>query len=144
MFVHDVLKAKGRRVISIGPEASVRQALARFVEHNIGSLPVVEASGQVIGIFSERDVVFGDYRDSERFHHRLIGEVMTPNPIICGPKDTLAVAMGKMARHRVGQLPVVDGGELVGLVSIGDLVQGLFEQMEAENRHLMDYLHGRS
>jgi len=68
MFVHDVLKAKGRRVISIGPEASVKQALARFVEHNIGSLPVVEASGQVVGIFSERDVVFGDHRDFERFH----------------------------------------------------------------------------
>jgi CBS domain-containing protein len=144
MFVHDVLKAKGRRVISIDPEASVKQALARFVEHNIGSLPVVVASGQVIGIFSERDVVFGEFSDPERFHHRLIGEVMTPDPIICGPMDTLAVAMGKMARHRVGQLPVVDGGELVGLVSVGDVVGALHEQVEVENRHLMDYLHGRS
>ena len=57
MFVRDVLKAKGRRVISIGPEASVKQALARFVKHNIGSLPVVEASGLLVGIFSERDVL---------------------------------------------------------------------------------------
>jgi CBS domain-containing protein len=144
MFVRDVLKAKGRRVVSIGPEASVKQALARFVKHNIGSLPVVEALGRVVGIFSERDVVFGDYRDSERFHQRLIGEVMTRDPIICGPMDTLAVAMGKMARHHVGQLPVVDVGELVGLVSVGDLVESLYEQVEAENRHLMDYLHGRS
>ena len=144
MFVRDVLKAKGRRVISIGPEASVKQALGRFVKHNIGSLPVVEATGLVVGIFSERDVVFGDYRDPERFHQRLIGEVMTRDPIICSPMDTLAVAMGKMARHHVGQLPVVDGGELVGLVSVGDLVESLYEQVEAENRHLMDYLHGRS
>jgi CBS domain-containing protein len=144
MFVRDVLKAKGRRVISIGPEASVKQALARFVEHNIGSLPVVEAPGQVVGIFTERDVVFGDHRDFERFHHRLIREVMTPDPIICSPMDTLAVAMGKMARHHVGQLPVVEGGELVGLVSTGDLVQSLYEQVEAENLHLMNYLHGRS
>ncbi len=144
MFVRDVLKAKGRRVISIGPEASVKQALARFVEHNIGSLPVVEASGQVVGIFTERDVVFGDHRDFERFHQRPIREVMTPDPIICGPNDTLAVAMGKMARYHVGQLPVVEGGELVGLVSTGDLVQSLYEQVEAENVHLMNYLHGRS
>jgi CBS domain-containing protein len=57
MLIRDVLNEKGRRVISIGPEASVKQALALFVEHNIGSLPVVEASGQVIGIFSERDVL---------------------------------------------------------------------------------------
>ena len=60
------------------------------------------------------------------------------------PKDTLAEAMGKMARYHVGQLPVVDGSELVGVVSIGDLVKSLNEQVEAENRHLMDYLRGRS
>ena len=144
MFIRDVLQEKGRRVISIGPEASVKESLALFVEHNIGSLPVIESSGQLIGIFTERDVLFGNHQDCERFHHRLIKEVMTPNPITCSPKDTLAVAMGKMARHQVGQLPVVDGSELVGLVSIGDLVKSLYEQVEAENRHLMDYLYGRS
>ncbi len=144
MFVRDVLKAKGRRVISVGPEASVKQALARFVKHNIGSLPVVDATGVLVGIFSERDVVFGDHRDFDRFHQRLIGEVMTRDPVTCTSMDTLAMAMGKMARHHVGQLPVVEGGELVGLVSIGDLVEALYEQVEAENRHLMDYLHGRS
>ena len=144
MLVRDVLQEKGRRVISIGPEASVKESLALFVEHNIGSLPVIESSGQLIGIFTERDVLFGNHHEFERFHHRLIKEVMTPNPITCSPKDTLAAAMGKMARHHVGQLPVVDGGELVGLVSIGDLVKSLYEQVEAENRLLMDYLHGRS
>jgi CBS domain-containing protein len=144
MLIRDVLQEKGRRVISIGPEASVKESLALFVEHNIGSLPVIEPSGQLIGIFTERDVLFGNHHEFERFHHRLIKEVMTPNPITCSPKDTLAAAMGKMARHHVGQLPVVDGGELVGLVSIGDLVKSLYEQVEAENRLLMDYLHGRS
>jgi|SRR5579864_6129609 len=144
MFIRDILGAKGRPVISIGPEQSVKGALALFVEHNIGSLPVVDASGQLIGIFSERDVLFGIHHDFERFHHRYIKEVMTSNPITCGPNNTLAEATGKMARHRVGQLPVVDGSELVGLVSIGDLVKSLYEQVDAENRLLMDYLHGRS
>jgi CBS domain-containing protein len=144
MLIRDVLQEKERRVISIGPEASVKESLALFVEHNIGSLPVIESSGQLIGIFTERDVLFGNHHEFERFHHRLIKEVMTHNPITCSPKDTLALAMGKMARHHVGQLPVVDGGELVGLVSIGDLVKSLYEQVEAENRLLMDYLHGRS
>jgi CBS domain-containing protein len=143
MLISDVLDAKGPRVISIGPEATVKQALALFVEYNIGSLPVVAESGQVIGIFSERDVLFGDHYDFERFHHKLIKEVQTANPITCTPKNTLAEAMGKMAKHRVGQLPVVAGGELVGLVSVGDLVQALSEQIEAENQHLMNYLHGR-
>ena len=144
MLISDVLNAKGRRVISIGPEATVKEALALFVEHNIGSLPVVEVSGQLIGIFTERDVIFGDHHDVERFHHKLIKEVETPNPVTCSPKDTLAEAMGKMAKHRVGQLPVVDGSELVGLVSVGDMIEALYEQIEAENQHLMNYLHGRS
>ena len=83
MLIRDVLCEKGRGVISVGPEASVKEALALFVEHNIGSLPVVEASGQLIGNFSERDVVFGDHHDFERFHHRLMKEVMTaiPSPV---------------------------------------------------------------
>jgi CBS domain-containing protein len=144
MLVSDVLHAKGRRVITIGPEATVKEALALFVEHNIGSLPVVEVSGQLIGIFTERDVIFGDHHDLERFHRQLIREVKTPNPVTCSPKDTLAEAMGKMAKHHVGQLPVVDGSELVGLVSVGDMIEALYEQIEAENQHLMNYLHGRS
>jgi CBS domain-containing protein len=144
MLISDLLEAKGRRVITIGPEATVKEALALFVEHNIGSLPVVAVSGQLIGIFTERDVIFGDHHDFERFHHQLIQEVHTPNPVTCSPEDTLAEAMGKMAKHRVGQLPVVDGSELVGLVSVGDLIEALYGQIEAENQHLMNYLHGRS
>ena len=144
MLIRDVLTEKGRRVISIGPEASVKESLALFVEHNIGSLPVIESSGQLIGIFTERDVLFGNHHDLEQFRHRRIKEVMTPNPITCSPKDTLAEAMGKMAQYRVGQLPVVEGSELVGLVSIGDLVKSLCVQLETENKHLMDYLYGRS
>jgi CBS domain-containing protein len=144
MFVSDVLKAKGRRVITIGPEATVKQALALFVKHNIGSLPVVDGTGQLIGIFTERDVIFGDYLDFDRFHNKRIDEVKTPNVVTCKPTDTLAVAMSKMAKQRVGQLPVVEGNELVGLLSVGDLVEALHEQVEAENQHLMNYLHGRS
>ncbi len=144
MLVNDVLKAKGRRVISIGPEATVKEALALFVKHNIGSLPVVEVTGQLIGIFTERDVIFGDHLDFDRFHNKLIGEVKTPNPVTCGPNDTLAEAMSKMAKRRVGQLPVVEDNVLVGLLSVGDLIEALYEQIEAENQHLMNYLRGRS
>ena len=144
MLVSDVLKAKGRRVISITPEATVKEVLALFVEYNIGSLPVALPTGQLTGIFTERDVLFGDHYDFERFHHKLINEVKTPNPITCSPEATLAEAMSKMAKHHVGQLPVVEGSKLVGLISVGDLIEALYAQVEAENQHLMNYLHGRS
>jgi CBS domain-containing protein len=144
MLVGDVLRAKEKRLVSIGPQATVKEALALFVAHNIGSLPVADVAGNLIGIFTERDVVFGDYYEFERFHHKLVDEVKTPNPVTCSPKATLAEAMSKMAKHHIGQLPVVEGSELVGLISVGDLNEALYAQVEDENQHLMNYLHGRS
>jgi len=142
MLVRDVLDAKGRRLITIGPEATVKQALELFVEHNIGSLPVVDASGQVVGIFTERDVLYGDCRGSEFFHRQSIRDVMTPSPITCGPADEVHEVMGKMSRDNVGQLPVLDEGRLVGLVSVGDLIRSLHDRVEADNQHLTAYLYG--
>ena len=69
---------------------------------------------------------------------------MTPDPITCSPEESVLEIMGKIAQHQVGQLPVVDGDELVGLVSVGDLIKSLYEQIEAESQHLMNYIHGRS
>jgi CBS domain-containing protein len=142
MLVRTVLDAKKKPVISIGPEATVREALALFVEHNIGSLPVIDASGKLIGIFTERDVLYGDHRESGQFHARLIKGVMTPSPFTCSSDDGVHEVMGKMSRQQVGQLPVVDHGELIGLVSVGDLIRAQYNHVEAENEHLNAYLYG--
>ena len=142
MRVDNVLVAKERRLISIAPEASVKEALALFVEHNIGSLPVVDASGKLVGIFTERDVLHGDHRDPEQFHRQLIKEVMTPNPFTCSSNDAVHEVMGKMSRSHVGQLPVVDEGKLVGLVSVGDLIKSLYNHAEAANQQLTAFLYG--
>lgn len=142
MLVRDVLKTKGRRVIHIHPEATVRDALALFVEHNIGSLPVVNAEGELIGIFSERDVLFGVHEDCESFHRRVIKDVMTADPITCTPEEVVHEVMGKITQFRVGQLPVVQEGRLIGVVSVGDLIKSMHERVEAENRHLLSYLYG--
>jgi CBS domain-containing protein len=142
MFVRTVLDAKERRLVSIGPAATVREALILFVEHNIGALPVLDATGKLIGIFTERDVLYGDCRDPGGFHAQPIREVMTPNPITCSPDEAVHGVLGKMARHHVGQLPVVDEGEVIGLVSAGDLIRSLYDQAEAEKEHLTAYLYG--
>jgi CBS domain-containing protein len=144
MLVRNVLDAKGRQLISIGPDASVRQAIALFVEHQIGSLPVVDSSGKLIGIFTERDVLYGDFTDSEQFHRRLIGEVMTGDPLTCDLDAPVSEVMARMAGCRVGQMPVVDDGELIGLVSVGDLIRSLHDGLETENQQLTAYIHGSS
>jgi CBS domain-containing protein len=142
MFISGVLEQKAQRLITIRPEATVKQALALFVEHSIGSLPVVADSGKLIGIFTERDVLYGDHRNSEQFHRQSIREVMTPNPITCSPDDAVHAVMGKMSQNKVGQLPVVDEGRVVGMVSVGDLIKALYDHAEAANQQLTAFLYG--
>ena len=142
MRVGNVLGAKEQRLISVAPEASVKEALALFVEHNVGSLPVVNASGKLVGIFTERDVLFGDHRDAEQFHRQLIKEVMTPNPFTCSSNDAVHEVMGKMSQNRIGQMPVVDEGKLVGMVSNGDLIKSLYNHADAANQQLTAFLYG--
>jgi CBS domain-containing protein len=139
-----LLESQEREVISIGPEATVQQAVLRMVLHNIGSLPVLDDSDKVIGSFTERDVLMGECGDTKRFHGQRIKEVMTPAPVTCSASDSVHEAMNKMSQYHVGQLPVVDDGKLVGVVSIGDLIRALHGQAEAEKEHLINYVHGRN
>lgn len=142
MQVRDVLKTKGGAVYSLTSDATVADAMARMVQHNIGSLPIVDDSQHLVGIFTERDVLRGAHRDCKEFPGTVIREVMTHNPVSCNLDDDLHHVMGKMSEYRVGQLPVLLNGQLVGLVSIGDVVKVLYEKVEAENQHLLAYIHG--
>jgi len=142
MLVRHVLDTMERPVICVRPEAPVNEALALFVIHEIGSVPVVDPSGKVIGIFTERDVLYGDFGDAKDFHRRRIGEVMTCDPITCSPDHLVSEVMDEMSQHHVGQMPVVDEGVLIGLVSVGDLIKSLYDQLETENQHLTAYIHG--
>jgi CBS domain-containing protein len=142
MQVRDVLKAKGGTVYSIDAESTVADAVARMVQHNIGSLPIVDDDRHVIGIFTERDVLRGTHRDCHAFPTTRMRDVMTLNPVSCNLDDDLHHVMGKMSEYRVGQLPVLLNEQLVGLISIGDVVKNLYEKVEAENQHLLAYIHG--
>jgi CBS domain-containing protein len=142
MQVRDILKAKGGAVYSIGVDATVADAVARMVQHNIGSLPIVDQDNHLVGIFTERDVLRGTDRDSQGLPKALIQDVMTLNPVACNLDDDVHLVMGKMTEFRVGQLPVLLNEQLVGLISIGDVVKSLYEKVETENQHLLAYIHG--
>ncbi len=142
MQVRDVLKAKGGRVISIEAGATVADAMARLVQNNIGSLPVVDEDRRMIGIFSERDVLRGIHNCGERFQRMRVGEVMTPDPVTCNLEDDVDDVMGQMSERRIAKVPVLDGTDLVGIVSVGDVIKLMFERVHLENQHLMSYIHG--
>jgi len=142
MQVREVLKQKGGRVISIESEASVAEAIARLVLNNIGSLPVVDADGRLVGVVSERDMLRGLHTRGEGFGKARIAEIMTRNPVTCGCDDDVDDVMGQMSERRIAKVPVLDGGKLVGIVSVGDVIKVLYERVHSENQHLMTYIHG--
>ena len=142
MQVRDVIKTKGGRVITIDPEASVSEAIARLVQNNIGSLPVVDAEGHVVGIFSERDALRVIHRSSEGFGRLHVTQVMTEHAVTCDLDDDVNEVMGQMSERRIAKVPVLHGGKLVGIVSVGDVIKVLYDRVASENQHLMTYIHG--
>jgi CBS domain-containing protein len=138
-----ILDRKGRQVWTIGKEASVLQAAQLMNEHKIGALVVIDG-GRIAGMFTERDVlrrVVGEQRDPTNTR---VAEVMTEEVVCCSPATTLDEAGGSMKNRRIRHLPVVDSeGQLLGLVSIGDINAQHQATQEQTIFLLNEYLHGR-
>lgn len=144
MLVRDVLQTKGNRIISIDPEATVNEAIARLVQNNIGSLPVVEHDGRLVGIFSERDVLRIFHNRGEGFGRMRISTVMTLDPVTCDILDDVNDVMGKMSERRIAKVPVFEAGTLVGIISVGDVIKVMYDKVATENVHLLSYIQGAS
>jgi CBS domain-containing protein len=142
MQVRDVLQAKGNRVVSIDSDATVHEAVAKLVQNNIGSLPVVDHDGRLIGIFAERDVLRLIHNRGEGFGRLKIAEAMTPDPVTCCLHDDVNDVMGQMSERRIAKVPVLDEGALVGIISVGDVVKVQYDKVATENRHLISYIQG--
>ncbi len=139
--VRQLLQAKGHLVHSIPAKATVFEALERMAAYDVGALMVVEGN-QLVGVFSERDyarkiVLMGRFSKDT-----LVREVMTDEPITISPETTVADCMNLMTSHRVRHLPVMENGQLVGVVSIGDVVKAIMTQQEFMIAELESYITG--
>lgn len=139
MTIQAVLGGKGREVISVTANTSVRDAIALLADRRIGAVPVMDGDS-VAGIFSERDVVTGLAGTGEASLDRTVGDVMTAPAIAVSQGDSVLAALSLMTRRRIRHLPVLDGGRLCGFVSIGDLVKFRIEQIEAEAQAMRAYI----
>jgi CBS domain-containing protein len=141
MKIAEVLKAKpAGDVVTITPDAGVRELIAKLAEHNVGAL-IVSADGESVdGIVSERDVVRHLHHDGTVVNNT-VGAIMTEVVETCEPGDTLDALMEVMTRRRFRHVPVVKDGKLVGIVSIGDVVKHKLSQLEFERDQLDSYVH---
>ena len=131
MNIASLLAKKSGAPITIRPEQTVRDALALLATHNIGALIVVSAAGMPIGIVSERDIVREAARNEQVFG-RAVGEIMTRDVITGVPEDDLASVANLMTEKRIRHLPVVTGGKLIGIISIGDVVKAQRDKYQGE------------
>ena len=139
MTIGAILEAKGCQVIDVAAGTRVGDALAILADKRIGALPVTEG-GAVVGVFSERDLVYGLAREGAALLDRAVAEVMTAPAVTVDTKLAVLAALGLMTKRRLRHLPVVEGGALIGLVSIGDLVKMRIDRIEAEAASMRDYI----
>ena len=139
MSVKAILQTKGASVLSITSDASVAEAVTMLFKHRIGALPVIN-DGAVLGIFSERDVVYGLAKEGAAALERRVSEVMTTPAMTVDSDCAVLGALSLMTRRRIRHLPVVDAEGLVGFISIGDLVKHRIEKIESEAEAMRSYI----
>jgi CBS domain-containing protein len=139
MTIAAIIGGNSHEVFTASQSESVGEVVTRLAENRIGALPVVDG-GSVVGIFSERDIVYGVAKHGSAFLAKTVGEVMTSPAITVTADTAILSALSMMTKRRIRHLPVVEAGRLTGFVSIGDLVKHRIEKIEAEAAAMRDYI----
>jgi CBS domain-containing protein len=138
MKVEGILKDKGHGVETVAPGTALPLAVDRLSAMRIGALVVSADGAKVEGVISERDIVRGLARHAQRLLDLTVADVMASNVPVCSPDDSIVDVMAQMTRTRNRHIPVVQGGRLYGLVSIGDLLKHRLEELELQTNVLRD------
>jgi CBS domain-containing protein len=139
--VANIIDDKGHEIWAIDAANSVYEALEMMADKNVGAL-VVTSDGTFCGILSERDYARKVILASKGSRKTAVSEIMTPSPITVEPSDTVASCMQLMTDKRIRHLPVVDDGDLVGVISIGDVVRAVIEEQKFLINQLESYITG--
>lgn len=139
MKVHDILRVKGDRVVTVRPDQPVRGLVELLVTERIGAAVVVD-DDRVVGIVSERDVVVAMASQGPAVADLAVAALMTSDLQTCHLEDDTVNLAGRMTEHRIRHIPVLRDGHLVGIVSIGDVVKARIDQLTDERDQLVSYV----
>ncbi|OJF89691.1 CBS domain-containing protein [Pararhizobium antarcticum] len=142
MSVRHILDEKGRNVITVGPQVTVREAATFLHDNHIGAVVVVDAKGGIAGILTERDVVASVAKYGADCLDKSVSAVMWSNVYCCTEETSINALMEMMIKRRARHLPVEKNGHLVGIVSIGDAVKNHIRAIEQEAEHIKAYITG--
>lgn len=140
-LVNHLLDSKGRHVVSIAPDASVFDAIKLMADKTVGSLVVIE-NDRLLGIVTERDYARKVILKGRSSETTPVAEVMTTDVVTASGADTVNKCMELMTERRIRHLPIVENDKLVGMISIGDLVEAIISDQREEIEHLEHYISG--
>ena len=140
MTVKAILATKGTDVLSIEPTATLETAVKMLTKHRIGALLVLGPDRRVIGIISERDVVRVLGEHGAEALRQPLSQVMTRKVVTCGQTETVGTIMERMTTGKFRHVPVIEQEQVVGIISIGDVVKYRLHEMEQESAALRDYI----
>ena len=130
MQVSDILKSKGDRVVAVEPGTTVPEIAATLRQEGIGAVLVRDGDGAPLGIVSERDIVGCIAKEGAESLSKHAADLMSRSLVTCGPEDGTADLIEKMLAERIRHLPVYDDGELVGIISISDVVRAVLSELK--------------
>lgn len=142
MLVRDILKSKGTKVYSVAPDQTVYQAIAKMDELDIGALVVLN-NQQLEGIISERDYRSKVILKGRSSKSTNVSEIMTGDVYCVSPTDSVETCMSIMTEKKIRHLPVMKNDDIVGVISIGDLVKNIISQQKFEIENLRHYIQGQ-
>ncbi|MCX7033365.1 MAG: CBS domain-containing protein [Arenimonas sp.] len=137
--VNQILEAKGGRIVAVPKEAPVLEVIRLMAEHHIGSVLVVQG-GELLGIATERDYARKVILQGRSSADTPVAQIMSSPVVTVGPTDTVQTCMGVMTDRKIRHLPVVYNGQVLGLISIGDLVKAVIEDQQQEIAQLQQYI----
>lgn len=140
--VRHLLQAKGYDIWSIAPEVSVFEALKLMADRNVGAVLVIDARGDLVGIFSERDYARKVVLKGKTSRDTPVRDIMTEKVVCVRADQSIEECMALMTGKRIRHLPVLDGGDLVGVISIGDVVKAVISEQEFMIEQLANYITG--
>jgi len=143
MKAKEILDAKGTRVITVIEDSLIVDVMAIFFANRVGSLLVVDKHDNILGIVAPNDILKAVHKNLDRVPEMQVREVMVSDLIVATPDDDLDYIQNIMTENRVRHIPILDGGKLIGLISIGDVVKAQMTIKNVENRYLKDYIEGK-
>jgi CBS domain-containing protein len=145
MTLHDILQLKGSEVLTIAPTAHLGEVVQKLIQHKCGSLLVCNEPNRtprILGIITERDILRACAQQQGSIDQVPVTDYMTTDLIAGTPHNSVEHIMGVMTENRIRHLPVMEDEQLVGLVSIGDIVKAQYRQTLVENHYLKSYIYG--